>query len=234
MLISSLWTVTELSKPSNWSSTETNTLLACPWSSCEQCLWTCDASEQCSPGCQIFPSRPRLVHPPTTHGQYTDTYHRDLIHVGLVVQQESRTVQVVTLGCHVQRGQSILKEISHTLLWFFLNGRQCAMGSVHFERNTPFPWCFDFTVQHQHAMCSRKSVLKELLPTVPWFHFSTPPEKHEADVQSEPTLVLEEWGASFSKSRSTTASCPLRAAQCSGVKPSCKNRHGTIDQITTL
>ena len=125
MLTSFLWTVTELSKPSNWPSSETNTL-ACPGSSCEQCLWTCHASEQCSPGCQMFPSRPRLTHPPT------DTYHRDLIHVGLVVQQESRTVQVVTLGCHVQRGQSILKKILHMVLFFvfvFLhNGRQCATG----------------------------------------------------------------------------------------------------------
>lgn len=181
MLTSFLWTVTELSKPSNWPSSETNTL-ACPGSSCEQCLWTCHASEQCSPGCQMFPSRPRLTHPPT------DTYHRDLIHVGLVVQQESCTVQVVTLGCHVQRGQSILKKISHMVLFLCCFFFYTMAGNVQrvspFWKKYSFPLVLWFYCSTTACQVQQKSFLKEQLPTVPWFNFSTPPGKHEAGVQS--------------------------------------------------
>lgn len=38
------------------------------------------------------------------------------------------------------------------------------------------------------------------------------------------TLVLASRGAPRSSSSSTAGSCPLRAAQCSGVSPSCKSQ----------
>lgn len=91
-------------------------------------------------------------------GNESNTYHSDLIHVGLVVEQQTCTVHVVTLCCHVQRGQSILTTQSQNISFsticlllqivLLLNVNQSVAhrSNMIAETNHWLVWCKEQTV----------------------------------------------------------------------------------------
>lgn len=111
--------------------------------------------------------------------QCREVVQRDIINRRLMLQQQLHAFDVVTLGRHVQRGQSILCE----------------------EKS------------------KKRSRGKKKKPWMIWWCRYYDGEQDCSILRSR-TLVLAKIGAPLSNRISTAWSCPLLAAQCSGVSPS--------------
>lgn len=176
------------------------------------------------------------------HVQRCEVVQCDIINRRLVLQQEFHTLYVVSLGRHVQWGQSVLCEDKSEDAWMdaksqkkqYIEERDGREG-MRSKRRRKVQYIVCFLSEMLLKACFL--IVAQLCPgaklRAQHIYLVVGKILGYADrVMAQPytTLVLAKMGAPLSSRISTAGSCPLLAAQCRGVSPSCQ----TITQAHTL
>lgn len=166
----------------------------------------------------------------TCTGSPLNTYQCSHVGIGLLVQQKLRDSVVATVSCNVQRREVVQRDI--------INRRLVLQQQFHAFYVVALGW---HVQRGQSVLCEDKSKMwyrtnkkKSWMISDIYFRYLFYDGTHDCSTLCSLTLVLAKIGAPLSNRISTAWSCPLLAAQCSGVSPSWqRHKHVPIHKATS-